>query len=39
MDEEDADQVIVRRDRTGDPAVRTALSRLYYRFVNSMMDV
>lgn len=39
MDEEDADQVIARRDRAGDPAVRTGLSRLYYRFVNSMMDV
>lgn len=39
MDEENADQVIARRDRTGDPAVRTGLSRLYYRFVNSMMDV
>lgn len=39
MDEEDVDQVIARRDRTGDPAMRTGLSRLYYRFVNSMMDV
>ena len=39
MDEEDANQVIARRDRTEDPAMRTGLSRLYYRFVNSMMDV
>lgn len=39
MDEEDVDQVIARRNRTGDSAVRTGLSRLYYRFVNSMMDV
>ena len=39
MDEEDADQVIARRNRTGDSAVRTGLSRLYYRFVNSMINV
>ncbi|GAA3533636.1 hypothetical protein AFL01nite_21610 [Aeromicrobium flavum] len=33
------DQVVARRDRTGDPAVRTALSRLYYRLVNRLIDV
>lgn len=33
------DQVVARRDRTGDPALRTAISRLYYRTVNRLIDV
>jgi glycosyltransferase involved in cell wall biosynthesis len=33
------EQVVARRDRTGDPLLRTWVSRLYYRFVNSMVDV
>ena len=33
------DQVVARRTREGDPKFRTALSRLYYRLVNSLVDV
>lgn len=33
------DQVVARRTREGDPAFRTALSRLYYRLVNQLVDV
>ncbi|MEV7422119.1 glycosyltransferase [Streptomyces sp. NPDC091212] len=33
------DQVIARRDRTGEGAVRSALSRTYYRVVRHCMDV
>lgn len=33
------DQVVARRTREGDPVFRTAVSRLYYRLVNSMVDV
>ena len=33
------DQVVARRTRDGDPAFRTALSRLYYRLVNKLVDV
>ncbi len=33
------DQVVARRTREGDPAFRTALSRLYYRIVNKLVDV
>jgi len=33
------DQVVARRTREGDPKVRAALSRLYYRLVNSLVDV
>lgn len=33
------DQVVARRDRNGDPWVRTMASRLYYRLVNRMIDV
>ncbi|MEU0719644.1 glycosyltransferase family 2 protein [Streptomyces lavendulocolor] len=33
------DQVVARRDRTGEGAVRTALSRAYYRLVRRFMDV
>lgn len=33
------DQVIAQRDRTGEGAVRTALSRAYYRLVRRFMDV
>lgn len=32
-------QVIARRDRAGDPWLRTQLSKAYYRVVNSMIDV
>ena len=33
------DQVVARRTRDGDAAVRTAASRLYYRLVNRLVDV
>ncbi len=33
------DQVVARRTREGDPAFRTAMSRLYYRLVNKLVDV
>ncbi|WP_406349183.1 glycosyltransferase family 2 protein [Streptomyces sp. NBC_00144] len=33
------DQVIAQRDRTGEGAVRSALSRAYYRLVRRCMDV
>jgi polyisoprenyl-phosphate glycosyltransferase len=33
------EQVVARRDRTGDPWFRTLLSRTYYRFVNGLIDV
>ncbi|MFF8289441.1 glycosyltransferase family 2 protein [Streptomyces sp. NPDC016309] len=33
------DQVIAQRDRTGEGAVRTALSHAYYRLVRRFMDV
>ena len=33
------DQVVARRTRDGDPAMRTAMSRLYYRIVNKLVDV
>lgn len=33
------DQVVARRTRDGDPAFRTALSRLYYKLVNVLVDV
>lgn len=33
------DQVVARRDRTGEGAVRSALSRAYYRLVRRCMDV
>ena len=33
-----AEQVVARRDRTGDAFLRTAASRLYYRLVNRMVD-
>jgi len=33
------DQVIARRTREGDKAVRSAVSRLYYRMVNKWVDV
>ncbi|MET3961411.1 glycosyltransferase involved in cell wall biosynthesis [Marmoricola sp. OAE513] len=33
------EQVVARRDRQGDPRFRTFVSRLYYRFVNGLMDV
>lgn len=33
------DQVVARRSRTGDPKVRTLLSRVYYRSMNRLVDV
>ncbi|WP_418958637.1 glycosyltransferase family 2 protein [Streptomyces tritici] len=33
------DQVVARRDRTGEGAVRSTLSRAYYRLVRHFMDV
>ncbi|WP_037728434.1 glycosyltransferase family 2 protein [Streptomyces scopuliridis] len=33
------DQVVAQRDRTGEGALRTALSRVYYRLVRRCMDV
>ncbi|WP_148613997.1 glycosyltransferase family 2 protein [Nocardioides rubriscoriae] len=32
-------QVIARRTRTDDPVVRTALSRLYYKLINRMIEI
>ena len=32
-------QVVARRTRTDDPVVRTALSRLYYKLINRLVDV
>ncbi|MGW5428603.1 glycosyltransferase family 2 protein [Streptomyces sp. NPDC004059] len=37
--EEGHDQVIARRSRTGDGLARTLAARLYYRFVNRLVDV
>lgn len=34
-----ADQVIARRDRTGEPLLRRTASRIYYRAVNRFVDV
>ena len=34
-----ADQVVARRDRTGDPKVRTAVSNLFYRASNRLSEV
>jgi len=39
MLEEGYDQVVARRTRTGDKPVRTAVSRLYYRAFNRLVDV
>jgi glycosyltransferase involved in cell wall biosynthesis len=33
------EQVVARRDRTGDPWLRTVTSRIYYRVVNRLIDV
>lgn len=33
------EQVVARRDRTGDPVARTLASRLYYKLVNRLVDV
>ena len=33
------EQVVARRDRVGDPRLRTIVSRLYYRMVNGLVDV
>ncbi|MGW2487284.1 glycosyltransferase family 2 protein [Streptomyces sp. NPDC001606] len=37
--EQGHDQVIARRDRTGDGVTRTLTTRLYYRLVNRLVDV
>ncbi|HLR10668.1 MAG TPA: glycosyltransferase family 2 protein [Sporosarcina sp.] len=37
--EEGYDQVVAKRDRKGDSAFRTILTKLYYRFVNNAIDV
>lgn len=37
--EQGYDQVIARRNRTGDGLLRTATARLYYRLVNRVVDV
>jgi glycosyltransferase involved in cell wall biosynthesis len=37
--DEGYEQVVARRTRAGDPAVRTALSRVYYRLMNRLVDV
>lgn len=37
--EQGFDQVVARRTRTGDAAVRSVLSRFYYRMVNRLVDV
>ena len=33
------DQVVARRDRRGEPVLRSALSRLYYRILNRLAEV
>jgi polyisoprenyl-phosphate glycosyltransferase len=33
------EQVVARRDRSGDPWLRTVASKAYYRFVNRLIDV
>lgn len=38
-DQAQAGQVVARRTRDGDPLARSMLSRLYYRVVNSLVDV
>ena len=37
--EQGFDQVLAKRTRNGDPKLRTALSRAYYRGINHMVDV
>lgn len=37
--EQGFDQVVARRDRTGESRVRAGLSRLYYRAVNRLVDI
>lgn len=37
--QQDHDQVVARRTRTGDAPVRTFASRLYYRLMNRLVDV
>lgn len=37
--EQGYDQVVARRDRAGDPPLRSAVSAGYYRLVNRMIDV
>jgi glycosyltransferase involved in cell wall biosynthesis len=34
-----ADQVIARRNRDGDPRIRRAVAKAYYRWINRFMDV
>lgn len=37
--DEEHDQVVARRTRTGDKPLRTVLSRAYYRLINRLIDV
>lgn len=37
--DKEVDQVIAKRDRTGDKWLRTWISRLYYKGVNSLVDI
>lgn len=37
--EQGYDQVVARRNRTGDAAVRSVVSRLYYKGINRLVDV
>lgn len=39
LDSGEYSQVVARRTRTNDPAVRTALSRLYYKLMNRLIEV
>ncbi|MBD3914332.1 glycosyltransferase family 2 protein [Nocardioides hwasunensis] len=39
LDSGDYSQVVARRTRTDDPVVRTALSRLYYKMMNRLVDI
>lgn len=39
LDSGEYSQVVARRTRTNDPAVRTFLSRVYYRMMNRLIDV
>ena len=34
-----ADQVVARRDRSGEPALRSAISNLYYRLANRLTEI
>ena len=34
-----ADQIVARRDRSGEPALRSAISNLYYRLANRLTEI